>query len=190
MQWAPEHLHFGQLLSGITNTHQCLYQLCASSTPATQKALYCDSSALALLIPAGTASHPFRACLQAHDSDVNVISWNRLVAYMLASGSDDGGLKIWDLRSFTSVSGRPISAYTIERPAQASMLLKHATAAFSPVRGAAGPASQAAVFLPIGCMHLPEDSNGLMSWVCHAGRPCVSLQLPSRACHQRGMVTL
>jgi WD40 repeat protein len=43
-------------------------------------------------------------CMQAHDSDVNVISWNRLVAYMLASGSDDGGLKIWDLRSFTSVS--------------------------------------------------------------------------------------
>eukprot|EP00879_Flechtneria_rotunda_P014031 GHRR01014658.1.p1 GENE.GHRR01014658.1~~GHRR01014658.1.p1 ORF type:complete len:366 (+),score=106.34 GHRR01014658.1:218-1315(+) len=32
--------------------------------------------------------------------DVNVISWNRLVAYMLASGADDGGLRVWDLRSF------------------------------------------------------------------------------------------
>ncbi len=41
---------------------------------------------------------------QAHDSDVNVLSWNRQVAYMLASGSDDGALKIWDLRSFQTVS--------------------------------------------------------------------------------------
>ena len=39
-------------------------------------------------------------CSQAHDTDVNVISWNRLVTYMLASGADDGTLRIWDLRSF------------------------------------------------------------------------------------------
>lgn len=40
---------------------------------------------------------------QAHDSDVNVISWNALVTYMLASGADDGAVRIWDLRSFTQV---------------------------------------------------------------------------------------
>ena len=39
--------------------------------------------------------------LQAHDSDVNVISWNKLVSYMVASGADDGTLRIWDLRAFT-----------------------------------------------------------------------------------------
>ncbi len=43
---------------------------------------------------------------QAHDTDVNVISWNRLVAYMMASGADDGTLRIWDLRSFTQVRCR------------------------------------------------------------------------------------
>lgn len=36
----------------------------------------------------------------AADCDVNVISWNRLVSYMLASGADDGGLRVWDLRTF------------------------------------------------------------------------------------------
>jgi ribosome assembly protein RRB1 len=36
----------------------------------------------------------------AADCDVNVISWNRLVGYMLASGADDGGLRVWDLRAF------------------------------------------------------------------------------------------
>lgn len=38
----------------------------------------------------------------AHDSDVNVISWNRLTSYMLASGADDGTLRIWDLRNFAA----------------------------------------------------------------------------------------
>jgi WD40 repeat protein len=36
----------------------------------------------------------------AAECDVNVISWNRLVGYMLASGADDGGLRVWDLRAF------------------------------------------------------------------------------------------
>ena len=38
-------------------------------------------------------------CIEgAHTQDVNVISWNPLVGFLLASGSDDGGFKIWDLR--------------------------------------------------------------------------------------------
>jgi ribosome assembly protein RRB1 len=37
---------------------------------------------------------------QAHDTEVNVISWNRLTAYLLASGDDAGQIKIWDLRNF------------------------------------------------------------------------------------------
>ncbi|KAK4057942.1 Ribosome assembly protein rrb1 [Microbotryomycetes sp. JL221] len=36
----------------------------------------------------------------AHDSDVNVISWNLKTNYLLASGGDEGGIKIWDLRNF------------------------------------------------------------------------------------------
>lgn len=38
--------------------------------------------------------------IKAHEADVNVISWNRLASCMLASGSDDGTFRIWDLRSF------------------------------------------------------------------------------------------
>ncbi|CAN0004822.1 unnamed protein product, partial [Discosporangium mesarthrocarpum] len=47
--------------------------------------------------------------LRAHDEDVNVVSWNRNVTYLLASGSDDGGFKIWDLRSFGK--GEPVAQF-------------------------------------------------------------------------------
>lgn len=45
--------------------------------------------------------------VQAHDTDVNVISWNRLTAYMMASGGDDGTLRVWDLRQFSQGGAQP-----------------------------------------------------------------------------------
>lgn len=39
--------------------------------------------------------------VNAHDADVNVLSWNRQTTFMMASGADDGSLRAWDLRSFT-----------------------------------------------------------------------------------------
>ncbi|CAO2183499.1 unnamed protein product [Urochloa humidicola] len=37
--------------------------------------------------------------VKAHNSDVNVISWNRLTSFMIASGCDDGSFSVHDLRS-------------------------------------------------------------------------------------------
>ena len=46
-------------------------------------------------------------------SDVNVLSWNSLVTNLLASGSDDGVLSVWDLRKFSQptnkTSNEPLS---------------------------------------------------------------------------------
>jgi len=42
--------------------------------------------------------------IDAHETDVNVISWNKKVAHLLVSGADDGSFKVWDLRNFKSNS--------------------------------------------------------------------------------------
>lgn len=55
---------------------------------------------------------PSKACMltceNAHQSDINVISWNRNEP-MIASGGDDGFLHIWDLRQFQTKT--PIASF-------------------------------------------------------------------------------
>ncbi|XP_075978878.1 WD repeat-containing protein 1 l(2)09851 [Anticarsia gemmatalis] len=52
-----------------------------------------------------TRAAPHKACMltaeNAHQSDVNVISWNNKEPF-IASGGDDGFLHIWDLRQFSN----------------------------------------------------------------------------------------
>ncbi|XP_059054057.1 glutamate-rich WD repeat-containing protein 1 [Achroia grisella] len=52
-----------------------------------------------------TRAAPHKACMltanNAHESDINVISWNSKEPF-IASGGDDGFLHIWDLRQFTT----------------------------------------------------------------------------------------
>lgn len=55
---------------------------------------------------------PSKACMitvpNSHESDVNVISWNRNEP-LLASGGDDGYLHIWDLRQLQA--GSPVATF-------------------------------------------------------------------------------
>lgn len=57
---------------------------------------------------AGARDKP-QITVKAHDADVNVLSWNRLATHMLASGGDEGALRIWDLRMFAE--GKPVADF-------------------------------------------------------------------------------
>lgn len=50
--------------------------------------------------------------IHASAADVNVLSWNKLVGNLLATGSDDGVLSVWDLRHFQSSSVKPLARFT------------------------------------------------------------------------------
>ena len=53
--------------------------------------------------------------IEAHSTDVNVISWNKKVSHLLVSGADDGSIKIWDLRNFKKDS--PAAHFTWHKQA-------------------------------------------------------------------------
>ncbi|KAJ0178404.1 hypothetical protein K1T71_006227 [Dendrolimus kikuchii] len=59
-----------------------------------------------------TRAAPHKACMltaeNAHQSDINVLSWNSKEPF-IASGGDDGFLHIWDLRQLTS--GSPVGTF-------------------------------------------------------------------------------
>jgi len=46
---------------------------------------------------------------EKHGVDVNVMSWNKLVNYLVVTGADDGSFRVWDLRSFQS--GEPVAKF-------------------------------------------------------------------------------
>ncbi|KAJ3112009.1 ribosome biosynthesis protein rrb1 [Phlyctochytrium bullatum] len=55
-----------------------------------------------------------RITFQAHDCDVNVITWNRITDYLIASGCDSGAFSVWDLRNVSQ------SAKSNSKPAPAA----------------------------------------------------------------------
>ncbi|KAL7577716.1 hypothetical protein ACA910_015224 [Epithemia clementina (nom. ined.)] len=67
--------------------------------------------------------------VHANGADVNVLSWNRLVTNLLASGSDDGVLSVWDLRKFSSPAA---AATTTNHKGAASATTPSPLARFTP----------------------------------------------------------
>jgi len=59
--------------------------------------------------------------VKTHDCDVNVMSWNRLANSMVATGADDGSLRIWDLRNFNESNPQFVANFTFHRDAVTSV---------------------------------------------------------------------
>lgn len=53
--------------------------------------------------------------IHKNGADVNVLSWNRLVSNLLATGGDDGSLSVWDLRQFSKESPDPLARFTVHK---------------------------------------------------------------------------
>eukprot|EP00934_Nitzschia_sp_Nitz4_P006139 Nitzschia sp. Nitz4//scaffold247_size31676//9063//10613//NITZ4_007927-RA/size31676-processed-gene-0.37-mRNA-1//-1//CDS//3329543946//6129//frame0 len=58
-----------------------------------------------------------RPLIAENGIDVNVCSWNHLVSNLLATGSDDGTLSVWDLRTFGKGSNKadPLAQFTCHK---------------------------------------------------------------------------
>jgi ribosome assembly protein RRB1 len=52
------------------------------------------------------------AATEAHDSDINVMSWNTGASanYLIITGGDEGGIKVWDLRNMKGGKGGKTNA--------------------------------------------------------------------------------
>jgi ribosome assembly protein RRB1 len=50
--------------------------------------------------------------IHKESADVNVLSWNRLVTNLIATGGDDGALSVWDLRHFSGEAVKPLARFT------------------------------------------------------------------------------
>jgi ribosome assembly protein RRB1 len=57
--------------------------------------------------------------IHSNGADVNVISWNRIVSNLLASGGDDGVFSVWDLRNFRTSTEQqcpqPLARFTCHK---------------------------------------------------------------------------
>lgn len=57
--------------------------------------------------------------VKASNTDINVLSWNHKIGYLLASGDDSGSWGVWDLRNFSpsNESSQPVAQYNFHNGA-------------------------------------------------------------------------
>ena len=60
--------------------------------------------------------------VKASNTDINVMSWNPKVSYLLASGHDDGQWGVWDLRTFKpNAAPNPVASFDFHKKAITSI---------------------------------------------------------------------
>ena len=57
-----------------------------------------------------TRRDPMLTRPEAHSDDINCLSWNASVSYLVATGGDDGLIQVWDLRAF-GTAAKPVGTF-------------------------------------------------------------------------------
>ncbi|KAI2499916.1 Histone-binding protein RBBP4 or subunit C of CAF1 complex [Fragilaria crotonensis] len=87
------------------------------SFPTDESSPFCPQES-ALVTPRRERNKPVHSVANAHDDDINCLSFNPISEYLLATGSADKSVAVWDLRNLKSrvhtLSGHNDQIYSLE----------------------------------------------------------------------------
>ena len=154
----------------------------------------CGSAAGALrVLDARTASRAMLTRADAHGAaDVNALSWNRSVAYLVATAGDDGCARVWDLRRFGAAAqrGHPAAQFGVAVALGSDAFVVGDDAERAALRAYAaevGGAAAAAAAAALGRASREDAAVLHLYFAAAGGDPLANMALGARHVHGDGV---